>query len=569
MGKSVIGRASGPRRASSCRPIRFIGSASPPWRSSRMRCGASRSGASGPRTSPRCCKDSARARAPPSGPGGDDRLRDQRARAGERGVAPVVRDAAAGARRGAALPGLSRAAERRRVGPAGRGWQSPGRLSPQYVRSRAQVPGRSRAAHVSRDNPGPPPPGDDRAGARRRDPGDRALLLVARVRRGVGRVRRAARRRDGVVLVGHGAARRRRRHHPVRGAARRRHRDQRPRLDARAGDRLHPRPHAGTAAPGRGARGPLSGVAGAGVGLCAGAARDPAPARRGRKRAGREVRHSHVPRSSAGRRCGASPHVARENRAMDRGCAVALLAALLGASLSAQRQPVLKQVDVPHAYYWREMYVPQVTSGPSAAAWSPDGRELIYAMQGSLWRQRLGSGVAQQVTAGPRYDYQPDWSPDGRFVVYASYVKDAIELQLLDLASGATRPLTANGAVNLEPRWSPDGTRIAFVSTSYNQRWHIFTLALRGAEPGALERVTDDHDSRLPRYYYSRWDHYLSPTWSPDGGEIIFVSNRGHIHGTGGFWRMAARPGGVAAARELRYERSEEHTSELQSRLHL
>src|SRR5207244_395252 len=135
---------------------------------------------------------------------------------------------------------------------------SPGRLSPQYVRSRAQVPGRSRAAHVSRDNPGPPPPGDDRAGARRRDPGDRALLLVARVRRGVGRVRRAARRRDGVVLVGHGAARRRRRHHPVRGTARRRHRDQRLRLDARTEHRLHPRPHAGAAAPRGGARGPPS-----------------------------------------------------------------------------------------------------------------------------------------------------------------------------------------------------------------------------------------------------------------------------------------------------------------------
>src|SRR2546427_6315183 len=127
---------------------------------------------------------------------------------------------------------------------------------------------------------------------------------------------------------------------------------------------------------------------------------------------------------------------------MDRGCAVALLAALLGASLSAQRQPVLKQVDVPHAYYWREMYVPQVTSGPSAVTWSPDGRELIYAMQGSLWRQRLGAGVAQQLTAGPGYDYQPDWSPDGRFVAYASYAGGAIQLRLLDLARGVTPPPT-------------------------------------------------------------------------------------------------------------------------------
>jgi len=37
-----------------------------------------------------------------------------------------------------------------------------------------------------------------------------------------------------------------------------------------------------------------------------------------------------------------------------------------------------------------------------------------------------------------------------------------------------------------------------------------------------------------------------------DGKEILFVSNRGHIHGTGGFWRMKAEPG--AEAREIHYE---------------
>ena len=80
--------------------------------------------------------------------------------------------------------------------------------------------------------------------------------------------------------------------------------------------------------------------------------------------------------------------------------AVAWSAAAAPATVQAQREPVLKQVGVPHAYYWREMYVPQVTSGPSAVTWSPDGTELIYSMQGSLWRQRIGSRVAQQLTAG-------------------------------------------------------------------------------------------------------------------------------------------------------------------------
>ena len=100
-----------------------------------------------------------------------------------------------------------------------------------------------------------------------------------------------------------------------------------------------------------------------------------------------------------------------------------LCAALLlfpGTALAEQREEVLRQVKVPHGYYWREMYVPQVTGGPTAAAWSPDGQELVYAMGGSLWRQRVGSDQARELTSGPGLDHQPDWSPDGRFVVFAS-----------------------------------------------------------------------------------------------------------------------------------------------------
>ena len=81
----------------------------------------------------------------------------------------------------------------------------------------------------------------------------------------------------------------------------------------------------------------------------------------------------------------------------------------------AAREPVLRQVDVPHSYYWRELYLPQLTTGPSAADFLPGGRELVYSMAGSLWRQAIGSDEAVELThAANAYDYQPDVAADGR-----------------------------------------------------------------------------------------------------------------------------------------------------------
>jgi len=225
---------------------------------------------------------------------------------------------------------------------------------------------------------------------------------------------------------------------------------------------------------------------------------------------------------------------------------------LISVACFAQREPVLKQIDLPHAYYFREMYLPQLTTGPSAVAWAPDSKSLVYSMAGSLWRQDLGSTKAQQLTAGPGYDYQPDCSSNGRWVIFARYDHDAVELWSLDLITGQTRQLTSAGAVNVEPRFSPDGTRVAFVSTSDKGHFHIFIAKFGDGLLGDVRQLTQENVSSLPRYYYSKVDHEISPVWSRDGAEILFVSNRGHIHGTGGFWRMKAEPG--AEAREIHYE---------------
>jgi TolB protein len=229
-----------------------------------------------------------------------------------------------------------------------------------------------------------------------------------------------------------------------------------------------------------------------------------------------------------------------------------LMIVAAGLPLSAEREPVLKQIDLPHAYYYREMYVPQLTTGPSSVAWLPDSRSLVYSMAGSLWRQKLGSSIAEQLTAGAGYDYQPDCAPDGNWVVYAAYANDAIELWALNLGSRKSQQLTTSRAVNLEPRFSPDGKRLAFVSTLYKGHFHIFVGDFRNGELRNVQRLTGETRSDLRRYYYSQFDHEISPVWSPDGNEILFVSNRGHIYGTGGFWRMRAEPG--APAQQIHYE---------------
>jgi len=229
-----------------------------------------------------------------------------------------------------------------------------------------------------------------------------------------------------------------------------------------------------------------------------------------------------------------------------------LLGVLASRSLCAEGQPLVPPIDLPHSYYYREMYLPQLTSGPSSVAWAPDSREVVFSMAGSLWRQKIDSTSAEQLTDGPGYDYQPDWSPDGRFIVYASAQGEAIELWLLNLTSGRTRQLTRGGAVNVEPRWSPDGRRVVYVSTAYHRHFHLFVAELREEQLANPLRLTEENKSSLPRYYYSAYDHEINPTWTRDGQAVVFVSNRGRIHGTGGLWRAPAVPG--APAVELRYE---------------
>jgi hypothetical protein len=224
------------------------------------------------------------------------------------------------------------------------------------------------------------------------------------------------------------------------------------------------------------------------------------------------------------------------------GSSAALLCAIAAAGIAhaAGREPVLKQVDLPHSYYWRELYLPQLTTGPSSASFLPDGQTLVYSMAGSLWRQRIDADEAIELThAAGAYDYQPDVARDGRSVVFTRYDGHALELWRLDLGSGREQRLTHAGAVNVEPRLSPDGKRLAWVSTQGTGHFNLFIAelgadGLRNPRPLLGERKSD-----IARYYYSAFDHAINPAWSPDGKTITFVGNAEVAWGSGDLWSVS------------------------------
>jgi TolB protein len=223
---------------------------------------------------------------------------------------------------------------------------------------------------------------------------------------------------------------------------------------------------------------------------------------------------------------------------------LAALAVIVAAAAGPARVPVLGQISLPHNYYFRELYLPQLTSGPSSVAWSPDGA-LVYSMQGTLWRQPADATVAEQLTDDRGTDYQPDCSPDGRSVVFVRYDGRSMELMRLDLGSGAVNALTSDGAVNVEPRWSPGGDHLAYVSTSGTGHFLLHVAEVRDGRIASTRPLTPDRRSAVSRYYYSPFDHGINPAWTSDGTGLLFVSNREIAHGTGDIVRMPVTGAGA------------------------
>ncbi len=195
---------------------------------------------------------------------------------------------------------------------------------------------------------------------------------------------------------------------------------------------------------------------------------------------------------------------------------------------------------------------------------SPDGKWVAYTVgttdvekdkrDTDLWMVGWAGGEEIRLTSGPDGASAPLWSPDGRYLAFLASrgteeeKKLGAQVWLLDRRGGEAQKLTEiKGGVS-DYAWSPDGRRLAIVSGDRDpaeepekmEGWKRKT-----APPIVIDRYhfKRDRDGYLKRFYEHLWlfdlttrkaepltsgeSNDTSPVWSPDGGRIAFISERG------------------------------------------
>ncbi|CAN5378884.1 basic secretory protein-like protein [soil metagenome] len=162
----------------------------------------------------------------------------------------------------------------------------------------------------------------------------------------------------------------------------------------------------------------------------------------------------------------------------------------------------------------------------SAGTFSPDGGRFAFsAVRGGkevvvVLDARNGKRLREFETQGVGQITSPTWSPDGSTIVFSGLKGGISDLFAIDVESGASRQLTNDRFADLQPAYSPDGGTLAFVSDRGPNGTDFQTLSYGNYELALLDLASGS----IRQVPAMEGHKNIDPQWSPDGRSLFFLS---------------------------------------------